>query len=304
MSHGADEKKYPSVDEFRGWYNLGYDREDGWPVLNSSEPMLPFESCEVHHFYIAECGWFDELVPAAARLPFDPLDDPPIFLRGDADDRTVAVDADFRYVTLDLVQRIQKDFLKRHPLRRVILIAEESTASIVIYPRAVRFGNWPLDADAEEALRAVARRAIAAREKRLRPARVQLAHLESRLPDAVQAIGEEPFQVVCVLDCNRRDYSRLTIFILVRGPDDDIIDVDGPPGSDDSFLINGSAYGVDAQGRIISAIAVPESAPFCVCWRCPPADYRGPLTITNRETGVQYTYEVKSENIIHVEPDV
>ena len=163
MNRGASEHRYPSVDEFIGWYNLGYDREDGWPVLNSAESVPPFEPGEMFHLYIEEDPWFNDLVPASERLPFDPLDDPPIFLRGDADDRTVDIDADFRYVTLDLVRRIQREFLGRHPLWRTLLIAEDSSASIAIYPDAIRFGNLPPDIDPDEGLRDVVPRTIAAR---------------------------------------------------------------------------------------------------------------------------------------------
>jgi hypothetical protein len=303
MSDGANEKRYPSVDEYVGWYNLGYDREVGYPVLHSAGSIPPFEPCEVHDLYIAECRWFDQLVPKSERRPFDPLDDPPIFLRGDADDRTVDVDADFRYVTLDLVRRIQREFLGRHPLWRVILVAEDSSATIVIYPDAVRFGNLPLGVDPEEALRDVALRAIAAQEKRLRPARAQIACLQSRLPDAVREIGDRLFQVACLLNCNRRDYSRLTIFTRIRGPDDDAIDVDGPAGVENDFLWSGSGYGVNAEGTIISTSDIPESPPFCIHPWHPPAGYRGPLTITDRATGDRHTYEVKSENIVDLDPE-
>ena len=103
--------------------------------------------------------------------------------------------------------------------------------------------------------------------------------------------------VLGVLDNHNGDYSRLTLFLLIPGADDDAVDVEGPAGADNGFLWTSSAFGVNVAGEIISHSEVPESAPFCVSIWLPPADYRGPLNIVERATGKRYSYEVKSENI-------
>jgi hypothetical protein len=130
-----------------------------------------------------------------------------------------------------------------------------------------------------------------------------MAYLQRQLPDAVRAIGDRPFQIVGVLGRSIWEKDKLTIFVLTHGPDDTGIDVDGPEGSSHGFLSACGGYGVDNHGKIISGRDIPDSVPFSVCTWYPPADYRGPLTVTDRDTGRRYIYEVKSENIVHVKPE-
>jgi hypothetical protein len=292
----------PSLEEFTGWYNIQGDYGDGHPVLRSADPMPEFEHAEFFHLYPKAAKWFDQLVTARPNVPFDPLLDPPFFVRSDADDRTLDVDADFSYLSVPLLRRIQKEFLGRYPLWRVILIAEHPSRSIVIYPNAIRFGNQPADVDPGKALRELVPEELALRAAAERPRREHISQIQRLLPDAVQAIGQRPFLVGGVLDNYEGDCSRLTICLLIRGADDDAIGVDGPPGSPNSFLSYSSAFGVDAKGAIISYIHVPKTATFCLVPWLPPADYRGPLTLIERATGKRHTYELKSEDITHTAP--
>lgn len=91
--------------------------------------------------------------------------------------------------------------------------------------------------------------------------------------------------------------------MLIRGTDSDAIDVDGPPGVPNNFLSYESAFGVDANGAMISYIDVPDAAAFCLAPWMPPADYRGPLTLTERATGTRHTYELNSEDVIRTAPE-
>jgi hypothetical protein len=288
----------PSVEEFRGWYNIQGDYGDGHPVLRSVEPMPEFEHAEIFELYPKAAKWFDELVTARPNIPFDPLAEPPFFVRSDADDRTLDVDADFSYLSVPLLRRIQKEFLGRYPLWRVILVGEQPSCGIVIYPSAIRFGNLPVDVDPEQALRELVPRVLALRAARERPERKRISQIRRLLPDAVHEIGDRPFLVGGVLDNYEGDYSRLTICLLIRRSNSDAIDINGPPGSPNNFLSCSSAFGVDEKGAIISDIHVPETAAFSLVPWLLPADYRGPLTLIERVTGKRHTYELKSENII------
>jgi hypothetical protein len=265
--------------------------------------LTEFPSCtqksECFHLYVSENRWFENLVPTWALKPFDPIADPPMFVKSDADDRTLDVCPDVDYLTVDLMRRIQTEFLGRHPLWRVVLAADEPSCSIVIYPEAIRFGNLPLNVDPEKALGEMVRHAVALRERRLRPDRAQVTFLQQRLPDAVRTIGDLSFFVVGVLDSKRRDYDRLVILLLIRGADDCAINMHCVG---DELLSTSSGFGVDMTGNIISHIDVPDSAAFNVALWYVPADFRGPLTIMNRETGESDTYELKSENITHTMP--
>ena len=293
----------PSLEEFTGWYNIRGDYGDGHPVLRSKESIPEFEHAEIFRLYPKAAKWFDQLVSARPNVPFDPLAEPPFFVRSDADDRTLVVDTDFSYLTVPLLRRIQSEFLGRYPLWRVILVGEVSSCHIVIYPTAIRFGNLPADVDPELALRELVPRVLALRAERERPRREQISQIQQLLPGAVQAIGDRPFLICGVLDNYKGDYSKLTICLLIRGTERNAIAVDGPPGSPNDFMWVSSAFGVDAKGTIISDIHIPDEAAFCLAPRLPPADYRGPLTLTERATGKRDIYELKSEDIIRTAPE-
>ncbi len=302
MDGRADENRFPSLDEFQGWYNLGYERPDGIPVLHSRKGVPGFEHAEFFDLYVAENQWFENLVPQAALKPFDPLSEPPMFVKSDADDRTLDVCPNFDHLTLELIHRIQKEFLGRHPLWRVVLAADDPSCCIVIYPRVIRFGNLPLGVDPENAMRELVPRAIAARETRLRPKRAQVEFLQQRLPDAVRDIGDRPFFVVGVLDNDEGDYNRLVIFLLLQGDRRHAIDLDGPPGVDNDFLWSAGGFDVDSDGHFVSDSSISNPAAFHVALWCPPAGYRGALTITDREAGKTYIFELKSGDITHTFP--
>ena len=98
MSNYNSTNLTPSVEEFVGWYNVHVDYGDGYPVLRTIEPLPPFEHAEFFELYFVAAKWFDGQVTVPPGAPFDPLDDPPLFVRSDADDRTLTIDADYRYL--------------------------------------------------------------------------------------------------------------------------------------------------------------------------------------------------------------
>lgn len=302
MSDISEPNRTPSVAEFGGWYNLGQAYEDGLPVLNAIEPLPQFHHAEFFELHFEAEQWFGALVEPRPNEPFDPLAAPPFFVRADADDRTLAVDADFDVLTPLVLHRVQKEFLGRHPLWRVIMVAEQPSCSIAIYPNAIRFGSLPLGIDPERALRELVPQQLLMRKARERPRRNHIAQMQQLLPDAVRAIGDRPFLVCGLLDNYEGDYSRLTLCILSRGIDDRAIHVERPAGKSEEFLWTSSPFGISAQGVITSYIEIPESTPYILVPWIAPADYRGPLTIVEWQTGKRHIYELKSEDIIRTSP--
>ncbi len=298
MSENTKTNLTPSLVEFTGWYNIQGDYGDGHPVLRSDESIPEFEYSELLELYPQAAQWFGELVTARPNVPFDPLAHRPFFVISDTDDRTLDVEAEFSYLTVPLLRRIQKEFLGSNPLWRVVLVGEDPSSSIVIYPTAIRFGNLPADRDPEQALRELAARVRGLSGARERPRRQHIARIRRLLPSAVAAIGDQPFLVAGVLDNYEGDYERLTICMLTRGNDSHAIDIDGPPGSPNDLLWRASAFGIDANGAMISYIHVPETALFCLVPWLPPADFRGPLTLTERPTGRRHTFDLRPEDII------
>lgn len=138
----------------------------------------------------------------------------------------------------------------------------------------------------------------------MRPERAQLAFIQQRLPDAIRDLEDRPFLVAGVLDNYLGNYDRLVIFLLIHGRDNDFRFC-RPPGVEHDFLWAGGGYGVDAQGRVICEIEDLEIAPsaeYSVALWYPPADYRGPLTITDRASGKQSIYELSEESITRTKP--
>jgi len=304
MSARPNENPYPSDEEFGGYYNIPDDQytDVRIPVRRSVEVVPEFELSEMWDVYDAATKWFADASQRHPDEPVDPLVEPPFYVREGTDDRTQMVDADFDRVSVELLRRIQREFLARFPLWRVILAAEDSSTAIVIYPTLIRFGNHPADVDPDEALRELVPRAIALRENRLRPRRAEIAYLQRTLPDAMRAIDDRPYLILGVLDNYSGDYSRLTICVLVRGSDSHAIDVEAPAGTGKGLVWSTSSYGVNAEGAVISESDIPKTAPFCVARRLPPADYRGLLTIVERDSGKSHSYELKSENITRTVP--
>ncbi len=302
MVQPSDEQRFPSLDEFNGWYNLGYERPDGIRVLHSRKDVPEFEHGEFYHMYLEESAWFEQLLPESALKPYDPADDPPIFVRSDADDRTLEIYPDFDYVTLDLIRRIQTEFLGRRAFWRVMLMAYNSACTIVIYPEAVRFGNLPLCVPPEEAIREILPGALKAQEALLSPSRPLVNFLRSRLPDAVREIGDRLCLVMGVLDNNAGDYDRLALLLLARGARRYSLRIKGTPRSRKGLISTGTSFNVDPDGRFIKDDRNSDPAFKVTVWH-PRADFRGPLTITDRETGESSVFELTSECITHLEPD-
>ncbi|MGQ0636859.1 MAG: hypothetical protein ACT4QC_19805 [Planctomycetaceae bacterium] len=302
MRTRATTQRHPSFAEFDGWYNPGCEYDDGVGVLQSRKRMQRFRLGEICGIYEAANRWFEKLVPKSQRRQFDPLEGPPYFPVFQADDRSLIVESNGEYVTVDRLQRIQKELLGRYPLWRVFLYMEDRLNSVMIYPEAIRYANYPLDVDPDGALRKLVRRGAVLREKRERPRRAEISFLEQRLPGAIRAIGKRRFVVIGVLDNVLDKYPvlgrRLSVFVLVRGAKYYWLHAEGPPGVKDNFLACDSDYGVNAEGAVISYITVPKSAPFHVNVWLPPADFRGPLTISDRKTGERVIFEVKSKDIV------
>lgn len=291
----------PSLGEFRGDYNVPMRDDDRFPVLCTAKDVPEFGFPELHHIWQAARAWLAEFAPRRETESFDPVEEESFVPRLESDDRSLCVDnADFRTLTVDFLKKIQHDFLRRFPLWRVILTGDDHSCAIVIYPNGIRYGNFPADLEPEQALQQLVPHVLSIIEKRERPQREHVAWLQRHLPLAVRAIGDRPFHVVGVLDSYQGDRSRLAVDILVRGSDGDAIDLARPKRKSKDFWWASSAYGVSAKGEIVSYISVPEGTPFCVKPWLPPADYRGPITIVERESRKRHVYEICSENIMRV----
>ena len=95
----------PSLEEFDGWYNLSEPYDDGLPVLRSVELVPEFHHAEFFDLYFEAAKWFKQLVDTPASVPFDPFAEPGFFVRSDADDRTLAVEADFQQPRISTAQK-------------------------------------------------------------------------------------------------------------------------------------------------------------------------------------------------------
>ncbi|HEY2894523.1 MAG TPA: hypothetical protein VGJ16_09935, partial [Pirellulales bacterium] len=254
--------------------------------------------------YLQERDWFEkELVRDIETDASDPLAAPPIFVRSDADDRTLELHPDFRYLTVNILRRIQREFLKRQPLWRVMLIGDHRSCGIVVYPTVIRFGNLPRETDWHEGLGRVAAHAVALAEERMKPQRGEVAFLQELLPGVINRIGSQHFQLIGVRNPALLASSRLAVFVLFKGTSSDDYELDGPLGCSNDFLATSISYGVNAEGKIVSQINIPQTAAFHVRQCLPPADYRGPLAIVDERTGERHTIEIREDDIVRTPED-
>jgi hypothetical protein len=244
--------------------------------------------------------WFGQNLSAPqGAADFDPLHQE-FMVRPGTDDRTLLVDMpDFGLLNEGLLHRLQKEMLGKHPWWRIALVGENEATSVMVYPEVIRVGNRPATSNVDQALHELDSEVRTLRRKRLEPKRREIEYLRRKIPAAIQQIGNKPFQVIGISDEYQGDRSRMTIYLLLKGTDRDVISVEGPEGP--SHIWRSSAFGLDAKGKIMSNIGVPETAAFCIVPWLPPSDYRGPVTMVETETGAQHVYEIKSEDIARLD---
>ncbi len=240
MKAGQEKNVCPSLAEFRGYYNISEPYDNGFPVLRSVDQTPEFGFPELWEVCKAAEKWFAKAFPPLSDKPIDPIAEDEFVPRCEADDRTLCIEhVDFPRLKSELLRRLQKEFLGRYRLWRVLLCADAHSACIVIYPTVIRFGNEPADVDPDEALRRLVPHAMALRTERQRPHRAEVIFLQQRLPDAVRAIGDRLFSVIGLLDNVLWNEPLLTLCILLRGYEDDVVDVTGPLEAGNDFITTG-----------------------------------------------------------------
>lgn len=300
MSGSREFDSHPSAEEYDGYYNVPGQFKDGSPILCTRDDLQEWSFPEFWKVYKTAERWLAGHLADPPGTPFDPVADPPFFVRSDTDDRTLCIDVTLEYLSPALLFQFQREVLGRFPAWRALLIAECAANTIVVYPNAIRFGNLPADIDPDESLSILVRRARTIREDRQRPRRKYVEWLRRRLPHAVLEIGDTNCLLMEVLAENEGDTSRLTVSLLIRGSDSLAVDLEYPEGADKEFWWRSSFYGVDDSGSIISYIEIPKHAAYHVALWLPPADYRGPITVVEQATGKRHIYEIRSADISRV----
>jgi len=289
------ENPHPSFMEFDGWYNIP-PRSDGFAVLQSvpNPPDLWWD--EIWEVFLDAREWFGQFAGDENRVRFDPFAEDEFVPISDMDDRTVCIcHVAFDRLTMAMLDRIQVEFLTLHPLWRVALMGDRLECSILIYPTAVRFGDLPRDFDADEGLRLIASRAIEQKEQRVRPARAFLARVERLVQTTIQEFRHQRVHACGFLDHYPAENDPIAL-CLVTLPDTLAV-VDLSPGHPREPA-EGDIYGLNRDGDIISRIEVSPDACYRLTIWLLPADYRGPLTIVECESGKRHEIELRSEDII------
>lgn len=300
MALGDRHARRLSAEEFSGYFNILDAEADGEPVLRTTENLPPRFFDEMWSVRTEAVRWFENAIVAQQpSTEFDPLEEE-LFVRGGGDDRTLVVDVpDFRLLSSDILRRLQAELIGNHPLWRVALVGENAATTVMVYGDAVRIGASPVDADMDDALDRLTATNELLREARLGPRRRRLRYLRSELPRAVDAIKEQPFYIVAVLEDADSEDKRPGIYVLSPADDRSEVAVEGPEGPDQVWT--GSALGVDAQGRIVAEFGIPAGTPFRLKPWFPPPDYFGPLMVIERPSGKQHRFDLRQGDIIRDE---
>jgi hypothetical protein len=135
-------------------------------------------------------------------------------------DRTLRVELpDFRVLTPEFVDGVQRDVLAGRPLWRVFLVAVSPETVVLIYPDAVRVGALPADADWRAALSGVVATVHNALESTRGPERRQMEYLLRRMPAELDQLRQQPFRLVAVFDNYEGDERELSLWFLFAGED-------------------------------------------------------------------------------------
>ncbi len=167
------------------------------------------ERCSIEDATAQLLGPF--LPDAASENGFDPLYEPPFFIRHPADDRTLWVDVIVELLSVPLLLQIKNDLLERFPLWRIKLIGEDPATAITIYQTAIRFAGCPPKADVDEELSRLIAKERVLRESLQRPKRAYYQQVRTLLGRAAESFSQRPFCIAGVLDNYLGDRQQLAI---------------------------------------------------------------------------------------------
>ena len=298
-------KDCPSIVEFHGYYNRRleefFDDEptdaqlaNAPPLLNVADQLPPWTFEEFWTTRAALEKYFKRVVPPRPAPPLPDQAGPLPFVLDDTDDRTLRVEIpSFEVFDVPLLRKIQREFLQKHPLWRLMLFAEGDETTIVIYPQAIRIAGAPIDADLPAELRKVTlktRQLVSARE---RGTWRQLSRARQGIPAAIDALQYSRIAFVAVLFGGfRQDPAWLTIYLLVHARD--VLKLDATASVE---VQRSGCYSVDSAGNIFSLYGELKDYPYTLTPYHVPSDYRGIFEATIRETDVKLSVDLATVDI-------
>lgn len=292
MNTKHDESSYPSALDFSGYFNIqDSEADEDITVLRTKEDLPPFSFDEVRHVYHDAASWLCKVLAETRKADKPLLGEEDVFVRDTTDDRTLYVDIpDFAPWNRKLLLRFQHEVVGHHPNWRVALVGDDAATTIMVYPEVVRVGTSDIDSDMDESIKHVTAELAKLREARLGPKRRRLQYLQQELPKAVSRIASRPFETVAVIAKANSTRDRTGIYLLFPGNDRRAFTVEGAGGPDEVWT--GSAFAVDSSGQIVSEVAIPSDAAFCMVPWFLPQDYCGPIFIVDQATHIRHKYNL------------
>lgn len=292
-------KDCPSIVEFHGYYNRRpeefFDHEPtAAQLLNVADPLPPwtFEEFWTTRTELEE--YFRRVMPPRPAPPLPDQAGPFPFIIDDTDDRTLRVEVHaFELFDVPLLRRIQREFVQKHPLWRLVFFEEGDETTVVIYPQAIRIAGARLNADLAAELRkvtATARQRINAREQ---PNWRQLAQARQGIPAAIVSLQRTRIALVAVVFGGfRQDPAWLTIYLLVHARD--VLKLDATASVE---VQRSGCYSVDSAGNIFSLYGELKDYPYTLTPYHVPSDYRGILEVTIRDTDAKLSVDLSTVDI-------
>jgi hypothetical protein len=216
--------RFPSYLEHRGVYNVNPEdyredlapEDDPTPYFRSVEHLPPLTGKEFQNI----CSATYRALERYGRLPGMSAADAKHFYRycaGDEiSDRTVRVELpDFRALSPEFVEGLQRDVLAERRLWRIFIVAESPETVVIIYPDAVRVGTVPPGGDWKTTLPQTISEVLQIREAREGPQRRQLEYLKQKVPKELTKVRTEPFRLVAAFDTYYiGDPTRISVWFL------------------------------------------------------------------------------------------
>jgi hypothetical protein len=276
---------FPTFPDHSQYYNINADELSGEPndigidpssILRSGEPLPRLTKEEIVDIRDAalRCLTRNEEI-VRPTIDWWPLGTGEFWVSETVDDRTLEVElGDFRLLTPDLVESLQREVIAPRPLWRILLRGDVPESCIIVYPKGVWFQGANHESDWKAALPRLIALEKRSFELHKESRRRQLRYLRNKVPTMLAKLRTEPFVVIAVFDNWDGEPNRWPIWFLYSAQIDWIrLSLQGPKSG-----LAGQELPVRVDGTFGNDYTSFD-APYWLKEELLPAGFRGELVV-------------------------
>jgi hypothetical protein len=293
----------PSYSDHRGFYNIRdedavHGASDATPskVFRSTPDVPPLTWAEFRSVAEATC----QQIVTRARLLSPPLPDGAMrYCVGDElGDRTVEVELPaYSMLTPEFIAALQQEVLAQHPLWRIMLHGRDDLTKVIVYPTAVRVGDFPADAPLAETLETTIARLLQLHESRDGAHDRQQAYVQALLRRDLPTLGRNDYRLVAVFDNYKGNTGELSIWLLCREDlrQRAVIEAPGEP----DLVAHGNENKVRADGAVLELGTLDKNAPYRIIqWVVPRSKKNAKWNVMSGCGSLIDTIRIRPEDVL------